>query len=65
VVDKQFGRGKTVVADDGQEASTFAYVVKTMMHPILGDISLCEVTIQTGRMHQIRVHLAHAGHHIV
>jgi len=32
---------------------------------VLGDYSLAEVRIETGRTHQIRVHMAHIGHHIV
>jgi len=30
-----------------------------------GDCSLLDVRIKTGRTHQIRVHMAHMGHHIV
>jgi 23S rRNA pseudouridine1911/1915/1917 synthase len=30
-----------------------------------GAVSLVEVTIETGRTHQIRVHMAHMGHPVV
>lgn len=32
---------------------------------VMGDYSLMRVKIETGRTHQIRVHMAHIGHHIV
>jgi 23S rRNA pseudouridine1911/1915/1917 synthase len=32
---------------------------------VLGDFCLLRVKIETGRTHQIRVHMAHIGHHIV
>lgn len=35
------------------------------MNKDLGEITLLEVLIKTGRMHQIRVHLAHEGYPVL
>lgn len=54
---------KSRVADDpdaGKHSVTRYRTVRTS-----GDFALLEVVIETGRMHQIRAHLAHIGHPIV
>ena len=48
---------KRECASDGQYAKTAYRVLDS-----LGGYSLCEVTLGTGRTHQIRVHFSHIGH---
>ncbi len=54
------GNIKRVVRADGKTAITEYTVVEDH-----GDFSLCEITLLTGRTHQIRVHMAHIGHPLV
>ncbi len=69
IIDKQFGRGKTIVCSpsdpDAQTAHTIGYVEKTRSDSLLWPLSLVKVKITTGRMHQIRVHLADAGYPVL
>ncbi|MBN1557116.1 MAG: RluA family pseudouridine synthase [Lentisphaerae bacterium] len=52
--------GRRRVAGPGRRALSIYRVTET-----LGPCSLLEVRIETGRTHQIRVHLAHIGHPVV
>ena len=48
------------VMEEGKDATTIVKVIEAF-----DDYSLLELTIMTGRTHQIRVHLSHIGHPII
>ncbi len=52
------GNIKRVVRSDGKRALTAYKVIKRLDF----DDSVCEMTLYTGRTHQIRVHMAYIGH---
>jgi 23S rRNA pseudouridine955/2504/2580 synthase len=60
-------RVKVVAKDDpdGMRSITLVKIAKLYILPNGEPASLLEVTIKTGRTHQIRVHLAHHGHPII
>ncbi|MFM7330464.1 MAG: RluA family pseudouridine synthase [Brachymonas sp.] len=60
-------RVKVVAKDDpdGLRSITLVKIAKTYALPDRSNACLLEVTIKTGRTHQIRVHLAHHGHPII
>ena len=52
-------RLKQGVRADGKESITHWRVIKK-----IGPFSLCQLRLETGRTHQVRVHLAHMGWHV-
>jgi 23S rRNA pseudouridine955/2504/2580 synthase len=55
------GDRRVAVQAGGQEAITRVTGLARFELPGLGEFSLVEARLETGRTHQIRVHLAHAG----
>ena len=55
---KKFGRAQVEVSKKGKQSQTQARCMHTRNHSTLWPLSLVKVKITTGRMHQIRVHLA-------
>ena len=51
-----------VVSRGGKEARTHYEVIKVLA---AGALSLIRCTLETGRTHQIRVHMTHLGHALV
>jgi len=51
--------------NERQSSETLFKLLKNFSHPILGDFSLLEAQLVTGRTHQLRVQLAHLGFQIV
>jgi len=68
VIDAAIGRDprdplKMAVVREGKWARTHFEVVEEFVDP--ADLSLVQCTLETGRTHQIRVHLAAVGHAVV
>lgn len=55
------GERRVRVQDGGQEALTRVTGLRQFELPGLGEFTLVQADIETGRTHQIRVHLAHSG----
>ncbi len=68
VIDAPIGRSRRdplrmTVAVDGRESRTNYRVDRTFQHPV--EVALLTCELETGRTHQIRVHLSSIGHAVV
>ena len=68
VIDAPIGRSrrdplKMAVVADGRDSRTEYQVVTRYVSPV--DCSLLECSLETGRTHQIRVHLSSIGHPLI
>lgn len=54
---------QAVVFAGGRQAVTRVRVIEPLGHP--SDVALVECRLETGRTHQIRVHMAHVGHGLI
>jgi 23S rRNA pseudouridine955/2504/2580 synthase len=59
IFDKKFWKSKVIVSEDGQHAESIVKKLQSKEDEYLWKISLAQIQLLTGRMHQIRVHLAH------
>lgn len=59
------GERRVRVSEQGQFAGTRLRCLAQGNYPELGPVSLMQADLETGRTHQIRVHLAHLGHPLV
>jgi 23S rRNA pseudouridine1911/1915/1917 synthase len=58
-------RKKIAVVEGGREAVTHYEVLETFAPNTPRAVTLLKLTLETGRTHQIRVHLAHIGHPVL
>lgn len=59
------GEKKVYVHPDGQASTTLFKILAAFEHPELGEATLMEARLVTGRTHQIRVHTSAKGHGIL
>ncbi|UOF88782.1 RluA family pseudouridine synthase [Fodinisporobacter ferrooxydans] len=57
----RYYRQKRVISKSGLPAITRYQVIKTQDAPGIGSCKIIELQLETGRTHQIRVHLSHLG----
>jgi 23S rRNA pseudouridine955/2504/2580 synthase len=61
----KFDRAQMIINPKGMASKTECRTLKTIFHAELGQISLMKVKLYTGRMHQIRIHLASEGYPVL
>jgi 23S rRNA pseudouridine1911/1915/1917 synthase len=64
-IEHRGGRKKAVGNERSQVAVTNVEVVERLHSKALGDCTLVSCQLETGRTHQIRIHLSEAGHPVV
>ena len=64
-IEHRGGRKKAVGSERSQVAVTSVEVVERLHSKAIGDCTLIACQLETGRTHQIRIHLSEAGHPVV
>lgn len=65
VYSKKFESSHMVVSKTWQESKSEFWNIKSINNNVLWDISMVRVKLYTGRMHQIRIHLASEGYPVL
>ena len=64
-IEHRSGRKKPIGTERSQLATTHFEVVERLNNTAVGACTLIACTLETGRTHQIRIHLSEAGHPVV
>lgn len=65
IYNKRFDRSQMIIDGEWLESKTEFWREKYINHEVLWEISLLRIKLYTGRMHQIRVHLADIWHWVI
>ena len=65
IIDEPIIEQNAKVIDKGEKEAKYAFTSFKVLDEAFGLLSLVELKPKTGRMHQLRIHMAHRGHPII
>lgn len=65
IIDEPIIEQNAKVNDKGEKEAKYAFTSFKVLDEAFGLLSLVELKPKTGRMHQLRIHMAHRGHPII